>query len=228
MSQSRYASASRILHEEGGFGYAIVTEEYGTAIVRVLSEAFSREPMGAALGLSARDLGPLVARFMVECTTNGLSVIAVPVDDPGTLAGVFISRDFKSPLPEGILEEFPWFRPIGEALMTVDEAYEAKRPGLELGEAVDLWMVGVPPGGRFARRGIASTLFRVSADLGRNRGFKRCVTECTGHYSQTAAEKAGFRELARLAYRDFRCEGRAVFAAIEPPHTHLILYENEF
>jgi hypothetical protein len=65
--------------------------------------------------------------------------------------------------------------------MTVDEAYEAKRPGLTLGEAVDLWMVGVPPGSRFAKRGIASTLFQVSAGLGGKSGFKRCVTECTGH-----------------------------------------------
>jgi hypothetical protein len=121
--------------------------------------------MTAALGLSARDLGPLVVRFMPECTTNGLSVIAVPVDDPDTLAGVFISRDFKSPMPDGIQGDHPWFNPIGEALMTVDEAYEAKRLGLVLGDAVDLWMVGVRPDSRFARRGIASTLFRVSADL---------------------------------------------------------------
>ena len=228
MSQSPSGPESCFLHEEGGFRYVVVTEKFGDAIVRVLSESFSREPMSAALGLSARDLGPLIARFMPECTTNGLSVIAVPVDHPDTLAGVFIGRDFKSPLPEGIPGEFPWFRPIGEALVTVDKAYEAKRPGLTLGEAVDLWMVGVPPGSRFAKRGIASTLFRVSADLGRNRGFKRCVTECTGHYSQTAARKAGFQERARLAYRDFRFEGRAVFAEIEPPHTHVILYEREF
>jgi hypothetical protein len=228
MSQSQSGSESRILHEEGGFRYLVATEEFGEAIVRVLSESFSREPMGAALGLSARDLGPLVARFMPECTTNGLSVIAVPVEDPDTLAGVFISRDFKSPLPEGIPEEFPWFRPIGEVLMAVDEAYEAKRPGLTLGEAVDLWMVGVPPGSRFAKRGIASTLFQVSARLGGKSGFKRCVTECTGRYSQTAARKAGFQERARLAYRDFRFEGRPVFAEIEPPHTHVILYEREF
>jgi hypothetical protein len=228
MSQSQSSSESRVLHEEAGFRYAVATERFGEAIVRVLSESFSREPMSATLGVSARDLAPLVARFMPECTSNGLSVIAVPVDDPDTLAGVFISRDFKSPLPEGIPDDFPWFRPIGEALMTVDEAYEAKRPPLAPGEAVDLWMVGVPPGSRFAKRGIASTLFRVSADLARNRGFKRCVTECTGHYSQTAARKAGFQERARLAYRDFRFEGRAVFAEITPPHTHVILYEREF
>ena len=228
MPQSRFGSESPVLHEEGGFRYAVATEEFSEAIVRVLSESFSREPMSAALGVSARDFGPLVGRFVPECTTNGLSAIAVPVDDPDTLAGVFICRDFKSPLPEGISEEFPWFRPIGEALMTVDEAYEAKHPGLTLGDAVDLWMVGVPPGSRFAKQGIASTLFRVSTDLSRKRGFKRGVTECTGHYSQTAARKAGFQERARLAYRDFRFDGRAVFAEIEPPHTHVILYEREF
>ena len=228
MSQSRSGSESGFLQEEGGFRYAVATEEFGDAIVRVLSESFSREPMTAALGFSASDLRPLVTRFMPECTTNGLSVIAVPVDQPHTLAGVFISRDFKSPMAEGIPEEFPWFDPIGAALMTVDEAYEAKRPGLTLGDAVDLWMVGVVPGSRFAKKGIATTLFRVCTDLGRNRGFKRCVTECTGHYSQTAARKAGFQERARLAYQDFRFEGRAVFDKIESPHTHLILFEREF
>ena len=222
------ATHKQTLAEEGGFRYEVANEDFANAIVTVLSESFSREPMSAALGLSARDLKPLVARFMPECTTNGLSVIAVPVDDPDTLAGVFISRDFKSPAPEGLAEELPSFSPIGEALMTVDVAYEAQRPGLVLGDAVDLWMVGVPPGSRFAKRGIASALFRLSADLALCRGFKRCVTECTGHYSQTAARKAGFQERARLAYRDFRFEGRAVFAEIKPPHTHVILFEREF
>lgn len=222
------ATYKQTLAEEGGFRYEVATEDFANAIVAVLSESFSREPMSAALGLSARDLKPLVARFMPECTTNGLSVIAVPVDDPDTLAGVFISRDFKSPMPEGLAEELPSFSPIGEALMTVDAAYEAKRPGLVLGDTVDLWMVGVPPGSRFARRGIATTLFRVSANHARDRGFKVCVTECTGHYSQTAARKAGFQERARLPYRDFRFEGREVFARIEPPHTHVILFEREF
>jgi ribosomal protein S18 acetylase RimI-like enzyme len=110
--------------------------------------------------------------------------------------------------------------------MTMERAYEARLPQLKLGDAVDLWMVGVPR--QFARRGIASTLFRLSVELGRAHGFKRCVTECTGHYSQTAAMKNGFQERARLAYRDFRFEGRAVFAKIEPPHTDMIVFEREF
>jgi hypothetical protein len=36
------------------------------------------------------------------------------------------------------------------------------------------------------------------------------------------------RRLARLAYRDFRFEGRAVFAEIKPPPTDVILFEREF
>src|SRR5438045_3121586 len=100
MSRSQTGSESGVLHEEAGFRYAVATERFGEAMVRVLSASFAREPMGAALGVSARDLSPLIARFMPECTRNGLSVVAVPVDDPETLAGVFISRDFKSPLPE--------------------------------------------------------------------------------------------------------------------------------
>jgi hypothetical protein len=222
------ATHKQTLAEQGGFRYEVATKDFANAIVDVLSESFSREPMSAALGLSARDLKPLVASFTPECTSNGLSVVAVPVDEPDTLAGVFISRDFKSPMPDGLPGDSSWFNPIGKALMTVDEAYEATRPGLTLGDAVDLWMVGVPPGSRFARRGIASTLFRLSADLALCRGFKRCVTECTGHYSQMAAVRNGFHERARLAYRDFRYEGRAVFAEIEPPHTHVILFEREF
>jgi hypothetical protein len=218
---------SSFLLEGSGFRFAIADERFSDAIVGVLSESFSREPMAAALGLSAGKLAPLVARFMPECTTNGLSVVATPVEDPETLAGAFLCRDFKALLPDGVAEDFPWFGPIAQALVSVDDAYEAKRPGLVLGDAVDLWMVGVPAGTRFAKKGIAGTLFRLCVDVARRRGFKRCVTECTGYYSQAAARKAGFRECERLAYRDFRFEGRAVFAAIEPPHTKLILFEQE-
>ena len=223
----KWESGSRVLHEEAGFRYSIATEERRDEIVRVLSESFCREPMGVALRVSASDIAPLVERFMPECTSNGLSVIATPADEPETVAGVFISRDFKSALPEGVPEEFPWFLPIGQALMTVDEAYEEKRRDLKIGDAVDLWMVGVAEG-RFARRGIASTLFRICSGVARDRGFMCCVTECTGHYSQTAAQRAGFKEVARLAYKEFRFEGRPVFADIGPPHTHLVLYEREF
>jgi hypothetical protein len=105
---------SPFIHEECGIRYAIANETCGDAIVDVLSESFSREPMSAALRLWAADLAPLVARFIPECTTSGLSVIAMTADHPETLAGAFICRDLKSPLPEGVPGDFPWFRPIAE------------------------------------------------------------------------------------------------------------------
>jgi len=198
--------------------------------VDALSLAFAREPTCAAVGLLAPQIRPWVASFVPECTTNGLSVIATPLDEPSTLAGIFICRDFKSPLPDGqrlFLDDVPQFGPIADALRTVDETYESTIPPLALGEAVDLWMVGVARD-QFTNRGIATNLFRLCTDVARERGFRRCVTECTSHYSQAAARKAGLKERARLAYRDFRFEGRAIFAGIPAPHTGIILFEKEF
>jgi GNAT superfamily N-acetyltransferase len=222
-SEHLHASRSPVLHEEAGLRYLNAADVPARAITRLLTECFAREPMALALGTTAKALQPLVERFLPECTSNGLSAVAVPVDDPGTVAGAFLSRDFKSPLPEGLLDEFPWFAPIGQALGTVGEAYAARNPGLGACEAADLWMVGTDR--RFAKRGIAQRLFRVCADLARECGFRRCVTECTGRFSQAAAERAGFTEVARLAYRDFRFEGRPLFASITLVHPHLAFYE---
>ena len=181
--------------------------------------------MGAALGLSERDFVPFVERYAAEVTTNGLSLVAAPAADPGTLAGVFINHDFKSAPPPGVPDDFPWFPPIRTALMTVVDEYEKRRPGIGVGDAVELMMVAVVPSGPFARKGIAGELFRLSAQVAREKGFRRCVTEFTGAYSQAAAVKNGFEEVARMPYADFRYEGRAVFANIPAPHTDLILYE---
>ena len=218
MSQPAHA-----VDEEQGFRYLSAAEVPSERIVRLLSECFSREPMAVALGASARDLAPFVRRFMPECTGNGLSVVAVREGDPDVVVGAFLSRDFKSPLPEGIPADFLGFLPVAEALMRVGAVYEARHPHLGPGEVADLWMVGTDA--RFALRGIAGRMFRICASLARERGFRRCVTECTGHYSQTAARRAGFEEVTRLSYQDFRFEGKAVFAGIPPPHTHLALYE---
>jgi GNAT superfamily N-acetyltransferase len=105
----------------------------------------------------------------------------------------------------------------------VDEAYEAQVPGLEAGQALDLWMVGVDPS--YSRRGVARNLFRLSVEVARRQGFERCVAECTGAFSQRAAVEAGFRERASVTYQDFLFEGRPVFASIPEPHVKVALYE---
>ena len=218
-----HRSRMAVVHEEGGFCYQTASEAWSSAIVRLLSETFAREPLAVAVGATAYDLALLIERFIPECVGNGVSVVAVPQNDPDLLAGAFLCRDFKAPLPEGILEHFPWFAPIGHALMAVGDGYEASRPGLNIGEAADLWLVGTDA--RFARRGVARRMFGICADLARTAGFSRCVSECTGHYSQRAAEQAGFTEMARVDYRDFRVDGEPVFESVPAPHTHLAFYE---
>jgi hypothetical protein len=59
--------------EEQGNGQAVAYEKFGAATIDLLSEWFCCAPMSSALGLSARDLAPPVARFILECTTNGRS-----------------------------------------------------------------------------------------------------------------------------------------------------------
>jgi hypothetical protein len=64
---------SPFLFEKQGTRYAIANKEFGDAIIDRLGECFSREPVSAALGLSAQDLALLVARFITERTTDGRS-----------------------------------------------------------------------------------------------------------------------------------------------------------
>jgi hypothetical protein len=64
---------SPFLFEEGEIRYAIANEKFGDATSNRLSECFSPESVRSAPGLSARDLAPLVARFITGCTTNGRS-----------------------------------------------------------------------------------------------------------------------------------------------------------
>jgi len=122
-------------------------------MARLLSDSFAREPMSAAVDFSPEELVPFFARFMPEGTTNGLSVVATPVDRPEALAGVLLCRDFKSPFPAGILEEVPRFAPIAHALDTVDRAYELQRPGLSLGGRVGPFRDCGDPRSQFARKG---------------------------------------------------------------------------
>ncbi|MGA9311809.1 MAG: hypothetical protein WBV74_15745 [Pseudonocardiaceae bacterium] len=214
---------SNLLFQLDGLAYHIAGEEHGDAMARLLSASFMHEPMSRALGLTMMELHEFVSRFIPECTANRLSVVAVSERSPDELAGVFINRDFKAPLPLGVPDDFPRFEPIFDALMSVDEQYETQVAGLQPGQAVDLWMVGVA--GHFSRRGVAGNLFRISAQVAHDRAFERCVTECTGHFSQRAALDVGFQERASVSYKDFLFRGLPVFATIPEPHLRVGLYE---
>jgi hypothetical protein len=217
-------SDSTFLTEKEGLRYSIATPEWQDRMVRILAEGFCREPMATALSARPEQMSQMAELFVPECASNGLSVIATPVHEPQALAGVFICRDFKAPAPAA-MEKLDWLMPAMMALMAVDEEYERGRPALAAGDAVDLWMVAVDA--RFTGRRISNVLFDLCPGLAKQQGYKLCVTECTGHFSQSAARRAGFREAARLAYADYRFDGQALFADIPAPHSHLVLFEKD-
>lgn len=220
-------TSSLVLHREHGIRYQIADASWSTPVTARLGESFAHEPMTSTLGVPAPEFARLAALFVPECLGNNLSVVAVADDGSEQLAGVLITRDFKSAMPAGIPDDFPWFLPIYKALVEVDSAYERARPNLRLGDALDLWMLGVD-GERFGKRGIGGHLVRIVCDLARERGFRRSVAECTGHYSQTIAQRNGFSPIAHVSYKDFDYNGRRVFAEVPPPHTHLVFVEREF
>ncbi|MGH3573437.1 MAG: hypothetical protein ACRDUW_16655 [Pseudonocardiaceae bacterium] len=134
--------SSNIFCRVDGLAYQVAGEEHGEAMAGLLAASFVHEPMGRALGLTTTELHEFVSRFIPECTANRLSVIAVSDRSPDELAGVFISRDFKALLPLGVPDEFPRFEPIIDALMNIEEQYEAQVAGLQRGQAVNLWVTG--------------------------------------------------------------------------------------
>jgi ribosomal protein S18 acetylase RimI-like enzyme len=216
-----------VLFRNNGIRYQIARPTWADPITERLGESFAHEPMTSLLGVSAKEFGDLAALFIPECLGNDLSVVAVAEDGTDRVAGVLICRDFKSPMPSGIPHDFPWFLPIYEAVVAVDTAYEAQRPNLTAGQTIDLWMLAVDTA-QFGRRGIGSHLIRLATEVAREREFGACVCECTGHFSQTAAERAGFTEMARVTYKDFAYQGKNIFADIPAPHTHLAFYERAF
>ena len=217
---------SRLLLREHGIRYEIADQRIAAPVTERLGVSFANEPMTATLGASAGDFGALAATFIPECLSNNLSVVAMADDGSERVAGVLINRDFKSPMPASVPNDFEWFLPIYEALVIVDSAYEVKRPTAGMGETIDFWMLAVDAD-RFGRRGIGGTLLRLSTELAKAAGFARGVCECTGHFSQSAARKAGFSEMSSVAYKDFTYKGDKVFAAVPDPHTHLIFFERE-
>jgi len=64
--------------------------------------------------------------------------------------------------------------------------------------------------------------------VARQRGFQRCVVECTGHFSQRCAVKSSFQEMARVVYKDYPFERRPVVERIPEPHSKFALYKRVF
>ena len=130
--------------------------------------------------------------FADECASNNSSIVCFD-SSIGKVAGVFWVRDFMLDLPDDFLksvENLTCIAPVVEVLTKLDNSYHELRPNLQVGECVDLWMLGVSPD--YRKRGIAGNLTTVAMDwVVCQKDFSYVVLEASGGFSANCAEKAG-------------------------------------
>jgi ribosomal protein S18 acetylase RimI-like enzyme len=179
--------------------------------VELLAREFSAaDPPAVAMELTQADMAAFVSRLCPAAAADGLTIVArLPESD--RIAGVLLTDDFGAPPPLDLSGVTDRILPILAMLDGLDEAYRTGR-SIAPGRYLHLFMLAVDA--RFARRGIAQQLVAACLANGRAKGYTHAVTEATGVVSQHVFRKSGFHERQRAAYRDYRHDGRAVFASI--------------
>jgi ribosomal protein S18 acetylase RimI-like enzyme len=187
-NHAEYAPFSELCMElckcANGFVYKILDSSLAEESAFVELEAFVDEP-------SRDSWEHFISYFTKECSSNGLSVIAVD-ETNGKIAGCMWNRDAAIELNPGVWEIPP---PLGntlEALVEVERKFsESHSNGLANGEVFELWMLAVAP--HYRKNGIAAVLIETSLELARSKGFSKAVVEATGEFSYKSILKFGFK-----------------------------------
>lgn len=217
-----------------GFHYRLAQPGEEDVVTLVVATAFSMEPssLHCKLGepFTERHWQKFAGNFVREAIPLGLVVVAC-LDDEKTVVGAFVLRDFFTPWPEEVTKLFAGTtgQHLGRVIHILDERWEKaheedmKRWERNPGHVIDLLLLAVAP--EALGKGIANNLTKLSIELARSRNFEVAVIECTGHFSQRAAEKSGFKLVAEMAYTDYDVDGIRPFDSVPLPHTKWALYE---
>eukprot|EP00978_Attheya_sp_CCMP212_P024449 scaffold76778_cov60-Attheya_sp.AAC.3 len=211
---------------------------------RVISESFVDEPASMSLlpddrVLRSKGWIQFVNHFVDECSTNEMSVACIDQTTQKVVA-CLILRDFSSPLPALVEEvvtkwndpemskrcDYIYMGPLLEALVDVDTKYLEKRHpnGLKSNVVVDFWMGGTDVD--YRNRGLLKQCLVKSIELAREKGFKYGVGECTGAFSARALRSVGATSIVATEYATFKVSNGQVGLNVEPPNTHLEIFEH--
>lgn len=211
---------------------------------RVIAESFVDEPASTSLlpddrVLRSKGWTQFVNHFVDECSSNEMSVACIDQTTQKVVAALIL-RDFSSPLPLLVEEvmtkwndvemsqhcDYIFLGPLLELLVDVDTKYlEKQHPnGLESDVVVDFWMGGTHVD--YRNRGLFKLCLVKSIELAREKGFKYGVGECTGAFSAKAMISVGTTSIAATEYATFQVSNGQVGLNVEPPHTHLEIFEH--
>lgn len=203
------------------FEYRVATVADTEEIINLLARVFSEsEPPAVAMGLTFGDMKQFLRLITPEIVSILLTVIAREKGS-GELAGALLTDDFALS-PQFELDQISSrFAPVFSMLEELDERFRAGRT-ISPGEYMHLFMLGV--NARFTGAGIAKSMVEACLENGLHKRYRTAVTEATGKISQRVFQKNGFVERFAVAYRDFKYEGKAVFASIKE-HDRAMLME---
>jgi ribosomal protein S18 acetylase RimI-like enzyme len=210
-----------VRREVGGIQYGTCESSDVGEMVSLLGEVFSLyDPPVVAVGLTAAEFEAFVRLFGGQAGVDRLTIIARS-GDTGEMIGALLTEDSVSPSPRGLDQLSRKFDPISDILDQLDVDYrrgKTPRPG----DSLHLFLLGVARS--FGGRGVAQQLVATCLQNGLHRGYRIAVTEATNRVSQHIFRKSGFTDRVRRSYRDYRFEGKAVFASIEE-HTGPVLMD---
>jgi ribosomal protein S18 acetylase RimI-like enzyme len=177
----------------------------------LLAVAFSTaDPPAIAVGLTEAEIEQFATPLCAKAVTDGLTVVARSLPS-NQFAGVLLTDDFAMPPTFSTTSFSHKFLPILTMLDGLDEEYR-KSHSVPAGQYLHLFMLAVD--GHFSGRGIAQQLVTACLSNGNAKGYTHAITEATGVVSQHVFRKLGFTDRLRASYRDYRYQGRAVFASI--------------
>ena len=191
--------------------YGVYAPSDAEAMVKLLGEVFSRhDPPAVAAGLTAAEFEAFVRLLCPQVAEERLTIVA-RLAGTGELAGVLLTEDSASAMPEGMDRLSPKFDPIFDILGQLDTEYRGGKT-VRPGESLHLFLLGVSD--RVAGRGVAQQLVAACLEHGTRRGYRIAVTEATNKVSQHIFRKQGFVERVKRSYEAHRFNGRQVFASI--------------
>lgn len=216
------------LFREGRLVYKVLTPEQRDPALMVLARAFVSEPVVSALGeadpkykVDLQQWVEFVDYWMDHCSSNGLSVYALD-EESHRIAGVFIVRDLFY-FPPGFEEKYrdpknnltPWMNFLWDLDRMAGEAF-APLAKPSLGEAVDLWFLGVHPD--YRGLGVANHLIRGIVPLIKRAGYKYGTVEATSAFTSKAATVNGFTPVVSVDAKDWLWQGKPFYTYANDPH----------
>jgi ribosomal protein S18 acetylase RimI-like enzyme len=191
----------KLLKEIDGICYGVLENEELVEMAHVIGEAFGHsDPLGAAVGMTAKEIESFVLVLGPKAVEEGLTVIAQ--EEPGRIVGAMFSDDLSTPLPD--LSGLPAsFAPIGALLERLDEGYTHTR-SIVTGSHIHLNMLAVLSDK--AGMGIAQNLVRIAVENAARYGYQFAIAEANGssiaaYFSETWFPRTSYDCISRLLLR---------------------------